>query len=93
MLCIVFGFLFSVFFALKGYSKIKIYSTFTHPCVGQTLYDLISSVEHKRRYFWEMWEVFFFFLHTLEVNGLQCRLVPNVFIIFCVQQKKIPYRF
>jgi len=61
MLCIVFGFLFSVFFALKGYSKIKIYSTFTHPCVVQTLYDLISSVEHKRRYFWEMWEVFFFF--------------------------------
>jgi len=38
---------------LKGivHPKIKILSSFTHPHVVPTLYEFLSSAEHKRRYF------------------------------------------
>jgi len=41
---------------LKGtvHSKIKMLSSFTHPYVGQDLYECLSSDEHKRRYCLEM---------------------------------------
>jgi len=43
--------------------------SFTHPNVVANLYDCISSVEEERIYFEKC--------HIMEVNGIQCLLVPN----------------
>jgi len=42
-------------FGFKGivHPKIKIVSSFTHLYVVSNLYELLSSAEHKRRYFEE----------------------------------------
>jgi len=59
--------------------------------------EISLSAEHKRRYFWRMSVIiqlmdpvafhsfFFFFLHTMEVNGVHINCLVT---FFCVQQKK-----
>jgi len=40
---------------LKGIVHPKKLSSFTHPQVVPNLYEILSSVEHKRRYFEGCW--------------------------------------
>ncbi len=45
------------FITFKGivHPKMKMLSSFTHPHVISNLYEFLSYVEHKRRYFEECW--------------------------------------
>lgn len=78
-------------------SEIKMMSLFTHICCSKPVcLTLLNSVEHR---FCKNKNLLFF-VHTMEVIGLQFGLVPNVLQnIFCVniycvpQKKKKSYMF
>lgn len=63
------------------HSKIIVLSSFTHPYVVAKLNEILSFVEHKRKYF----EIFFFFfVHIMEISGNQNVLVANILQnLFC----------
>lgn len=67
----------------KGYPKVRIQSSFFLPQVIINLYPSLSSVEHRRRYFEKCLRVFF--IHTIEVNGVQC--FSSEYLL-CVLRKK-----
>jgi len=66
-----------------------IMSSLTYTRVVPNLYEFLSSIEHKRRFFKECWLHSIFILQWISLATFNC-LITNILqnILFLVQRKK-----